>query len=75
MAAVRVDWFKLGVDFDAACLERGLSLRAAAREMGLPASGLSKLRHGGRLSADAVARLVVWLWPRDAVPPWIEVVS
>lgn len=67
----RVDWFRLGVDLDDACARRNLSLRAAGREIGLPVSALSKLRRGGKLSADSVARLAVWLYPHVTPPAWI----
>jgi hypothetical protein len=66
----RVDWYLLGMELDAACARRLVSLRKAAHQMRVPVSGLSNLRHGGKLSADAVARLVAWLYPRS-VPAWI----
>lgn len=67
---VRVDWQRLAVELDTARRRRLMSLRAVAREMSIPHSALHKLLHGGKLSADSVARLVVWLYPRN-VPAWI----
>jgi hypothetical protein len=65
-----VDWHQLRVDLDAACTRRLLSLRQAAQQIGMPVSGLSSFRHDGKLSADNVARLAAWLYPRN-VPWWI----
>ncbi len=65
-----VDWQRLGEDLDAVCARRLISIRRAAAEIGIPSSGLTKLRHGGKLSADGVARLVAWLYPH-ARPHWI----
>jgi hypothetical protein len=65
-----VNWAKLAADLDTACRTRLLSRRNAAREIGMASSGLSKLDHGHRLSADTLAALVAWLYP-DAVPDWI----
>ncbi len=69
---VQVDWEGLANDVGVTCARRLVSLRTAAEQMGIPVSGLSKLTHGnGKLSADALARLVVWLYPRAALPWWI----
>lgn len=68
---MRADWANLGIALEAVRARRGLSLRKAATEMGVPVSGLAKLRRGdGKLSADAVARLLAWLYPRS-VPWWV----
>ena len=67
----RVDWRGLALDLEAARVSRGVSLRTAATQMGVSVSALTKLRHGERrLSADGVARLVVWLYPQHT-PEWI----
>lgn len=65
-----VNWPKLAEAFDMACEIRGVSLREAGRQTGLSASGLTKLRQGGHLSADGVAALVAWLYPAR-IPSWI----
>ena len=68
---VRVDWQRLAADLDATCRRRHISLRTAAREIDVPSSGLTEMRAGrARLSADAVARLTAWLYPRN-VPWWV----
>jgi transcriptional regulator with XRE-family HTH domain len=67
----RTDWNNLCIALETTRARRGLSLRKVAAEMGVPVTGLSKLRRGdGALSADAVARLLAWLYPRS-VPWWI----
>lgn len=68
---MRADWENLGAALETTRARRGLSLRKAATQIGVPVSGLTKLRKGGgALSADAVARLLAWLYPRN-VPWWI----
>jgi hypothetical protein len=67
----RVDWHQLGIELESACVRRGVSLRKAATQMGVPVSGLTRLRQGAkRLSADSLARLMAWLYPRN-VPWWV----
>lgn len=66
-----VDWERLRIDLGMACV--GPSLREVARQTTIPVSGLAKLRNGqGKLSADALARLVHWLYPQYPIPVWIS---
>lgn len=45
--------------------------RIVAEQCGIPASGLTRLRQGKHLSADALAALVAWLYPAR-LPNWIK---
>jgi transcriptional regulator with XRE-family HTH domain len=65
-----VDWPKLARALTDECARRGLMLKDAAAQMGVSASGLSRLRSGRGLSGDGLAALVGWLDP-DAVPQWV----
>lgn len=66
----RMDWHGLVLDLNASCARRLVSLRTAANQMGIPVGALCRFRQGGKLSADSVARLVAWMYPRH-VPAWI----
>jgi transcriptional regulator with XRE-family HTH domain len=65
-----VRWPQLAAHVEAVRSARGLSMREVARQTGLSASGLTKLRQGGKLSADSVASLVAWMNPAS-MPSWI----
>lgn len=66
-----VDWPKLVEHISVAQRHRGLTDRAMAETLGLPAySTLSRLRHGRQVSADTLATLVAWLYPNE-IPAWI----
>jgi transcriptional regulator with XRE-family HTH domain len=67
----RVDWIKISEDTHMACLRRRVSLRDIAKAIGVSASGLTRLRQGKHLSADALAALVRWLYPDEPEPSWI----
>lgn len=69
-----VDWPKLAEALDMACEIRDASLRDVALELGISPSGLTRMRQGKHLSADAVAALVAWLYPQR-IPTWIKEVS
>lgn len=66
-----VDWGRVNSMLELACEMRDLSLREVAEEIGVSASGLTRLRQGKHLSADALAALIAWLSPAR-VPPWIK---
>lgn len=66
----RVDWQKITEDMHMACLNRRVSLRDIAGEIGISPSGLTRLRQGQHLSADGLAALVLWLYP-NVRPAWI----
>lgn len=66
----QANWTALGIAFEATRARRGMSMRKAATEMRMPASTITKLRNGGTLSADGLARLLAWLYPRN-VPWWV----
>jgi transcriptional regulator with XRE-family HTH domain len=72
--AHQVDWDKIADALDMACEIRDVSLRDVAEEIGISPSGLSRLRQGKHLSADALASLVAWLYPQR-VPLWIKAVA
>ena len=66
-----VNWPRLVEHLGVAQRHDGLSDRALAEQLGLPAfSTLSRLRHGQHVSADVLATLVAWLYP-DQIPAWI----
>lgn len=69
-----VDWQRLADSLEMACHIRGVSLRDVAAEVGISPSGLSRLRSGQHLSADATAALTAWLFPKD-VPFWFKAVE
>lgn len=69
-----VDWVKILDALDMACEIRGMSLRDVATTIGIPPSGLTRLRQGKHLSADALAALVAWLFPHST-PLWIKEVG
>ncbi|GHH57590.1 hypothetical protein [Lentzea cavernae] len=71
MSAHVVSWAKLIESLETACRDQGKSMREVAKELGIAGSGLTRLRQGKSLSADATAALVAWLYPDD-IPPWIE---
>lgn len=58
---IRINLRRLADELDAACRERGLSLRQAANELGLSPSTLTRIRQGRRPDADALAVLLAWL--------------
>lgn len=66
-----VDWQRVVDTLELACEMRGTSLRGVAKEIGIPASGLTRLRQGKHLSADALAALIAWLYP-VSIPKWIK---
>lgn len=70
----RVDWDRIADSVQMACQIRGCSLRDVSAAVGIPASGLTRLRQGKHLSADGLAALVAWLYPHD-VPFWIMAVQ
>lgn len=65
-----VDWAGLAADLEKARARQRLTLRKVADQIGMPHSAVAKLLHGGKLSADSVARVVTWLYPHE-VPAWI----
>jgi hypothetical protein len=68
----QVDWPQLVFELDAKCSQRLVSLRTAAKEMHVPVSVLSGFRRYGKgLSANSLARLMVWLYPAAGVPWWV----
>lgn len=69
-----VDWDRVADSLEMACHIRGVSLRDVAEEVGISPSGLTRLRQGKHLSADALASLVAWLFPKD-VPFWFKAVD
>lgn len=72
--AHEVDWDRIADALEMACEIRDVSLRDVAEEIGISPSGLSRLRQGKHLSADALASLVAWLYPQR-VPLWIKAVA
>lgn len=70
----QVDWSRIADSIEMACQIRGISLREVGRQVGLPVSALSRVRHGKHLSADALVALVAWLYPKD-VPFWVKAVD
>lgn len=69
-----VDWDRIADSVEMACQIRGVSLRDISEAVGISPSGLTRLRQGKHLSADGLAALVAWLFPRD-VPFWIKEVG
>lgn len=69
-----VDWDRITDALEMACQIRGLTLRDAAEAIGVPPSSLTRLRQGKHLSADALAALAAWLFPKD-VPFWFKAVD
>jgi predicted XRE-type DNA-binding protein len=65
-----VNWRQIAADVRLAIITRGISQRGVARVIGIPESGIPRLLQGKRLSADALAALVVWLYPEDQTPRW-----
>lgn len=66
----RVDWNKIADAVEMACEIRGMTLREVSDEIGISPSGLTRLRQGKHLSADGLAALVAWLFPKS-IPVWI----
>lgn len=66
-----VNWARIADVLELACEMREASLRDVAADCGIPASGLTRLRQGKHLSADALAALVAWLYP-GRIPSWIK---
>lgn len=66
-----IDWTRIADTLELACEMRDVSLRDVAGQCGIPASGLTRLRQGKHLSADALAALVAWLYPAR-IPSWIK---
>lgn len=66
-----IDWRQLAGDVRLAVITRGVSQREIARTIGIPESSITRLLQGLHLSADALAALVVWLYPNDQTPRWI----
>ena len=69
-----IDWAKIREALELACEIRDMSLRDVATEIGISPSGLTRLRQGQHLEADALASLVAWLFPRS-FPIWIKKVD
>lgn len=67
-----IDWRQLAGDVRLAVITRGMSQREIARTIGIPESSITRLLQGSRLSADALAALVVWLYPNEQTPRWIN---
>ncbi len=67
----RVDWNKIADALDMACEIRDVTLRDVAEVIGIAPSGLTRLRQGKHLSADGLAALVAWLFPRS-IPSWVK---
>lgn len=70
MSGYRVDWSYVADALDVVCQSRDVSLRDVATEIGISPSGLTRLRQGKHLSADALAALMAWMFPA-AIPKWI----
>jgi len=66
-----VNWPRIRDSVELACEMRDVSLRDVAEEVGISPSGLTRLRQGKHLSADALAALVAWLYPAR-IPNWIK---
>lgn len=66
-----VDWPRLIESVEIACEIRGCSLRDVAKAIGVSSSGLTRMRQGKALAADALASLVAWLYPAS-IPTWIK---
>lgn len=71
MSRHAVDWPRLLAALDATCTLRHLSYRAVAEQIGISPSGLTRLRQGKRLEADALAALTAWLYPGQ-IPRWVR---
>lgn len=69
-----VDWDRIADSLEMACQIRGVTLRDAAADIGVPPSSLTRLRQGRHLSGDALAALTAWLFPKD-VPFWFKAVD
>lgn len=69
-----VDWDRIADSLEMACQIRGVSLREAADTVGVSPSALTRLRQGKHLSADGLASLTAWLFPKD-VPFWFKAVD
>ncbi len=70
----RVDWDKIADSLEMACEIHDMSLRDVAEHIGIAPSGLTRLRQGKHLSADGLAALVAWMYPKR-IPPWITEVT
>jgi transcriptional regulator with XRE-family HTH domain len=72
VSTYRLDVAELFRQLDARRRWRGLSWRALARELGLSASTLTRLRDGGGApDADALMTLLVWLGVGSDLAPLI----
>lgn len=70
----QVNWPKLRDALEIACEMRNMSLADVAEEIGVSPSGLSRMRQGRGLTADNLAALIAWLYPKR-VPHWVQEVS
>jgi transcriptional regulator with XRE-family HTH domain len=66
----QVDWARVADVLEMACELRDVSLRDVAEEIGISPSGLTRLRQGKHLSADGLASLAAWLFPKN-IPTWV----
>lgn len=66
-----VNWPRLIESVEIACEIRGCSLRNVGAAIGIAPSGLTRMRQGHALAADALASLVAWLYPAS-IPTWIK---
>lgn len=70
MSSHRVDWAALRQALEMAADIRQMSMRDIADELGISPSGLTRLRQGHALEADALVSLVAWLFP-SKTPTWV----
>jgi DNA-binding Xre family transcriptional regulator len=60
-----VNWWRIAAAVDEVRKHHGL-----ADELGIANSTLSRLRTGNSLSADNLANILAWLYPRQ-IPAWV----
>lgn len=70
MSSHRVDWAALRQALEMAADIRQMSMRDVAEQLDISPSGLTRLRQGHALEADALASLVAWLFP-SKTPTWV----
>jgi len=58
---IRFDPKALFTSLDAERTRRGLSWQELSRDMGVSASTMKRLEHGGRLEVDGMLTMVAWL--------------
>lgn len=72
MTGATVNWNRLIADLNVALTARRITQFAAAKEMGVHTSQLTRLRQGRAfLSADNTVRLAAWLYP-TSTPHWVR---